>query len=59
MSRAFHFPHDSWHRLGEVFANQVAGEAWLDSEETGVDGFAECWDGRIPGGSVEEGGEVR
>ena len=27
------FSHDGWNRLGEVFANQVASEAWPCSEK--------------------------
>ena len=53
LASAFHFSHDSWDRLGEVFANQVAGEAWPGSEETSVNGFAEYRDGRITGGNLE------
>ena len=56
LARAFHFPHDGWDRLGEVFTNQVADQARPGSEETSVDGFAEYWDDGITGGSVEEGG---
>ena len=53
---AFNFSWDGWDGLGEVLANQVAGEAWPGSKETSVNGFAECRDGRVTGGSVEEGG---
>ena len=56
LARAFHFSHDVWNRLWEVLANQVAGQAWPGSEETSVDGFAECRDCRVTGSSVEEGG---
>ena len=55
LASAFHFSHDGWDGLGEVFANQVACEAWPGSEETSVNGLAECWDGWITGGGMEKG----
>ena len=59
LASVFHFSHDSWHQLGEVFANQVTGEVWPGSEETSVDGFVECQDGWITGGGMEQDGEFR
>ena len=42
-----------------MFANQDAGEAWPGSEETSINGLAECWDGWITGGDMEEDGKFQ